>query len=131
MRISSLFILSIAMTSSMKAWACLPIPLEMRTDFYNDAVAQLLSYQNIRIDSLIKVEFADPRVISYEWIETDSGYECHDKEVLELKVSLAYQGNSIKEVCQLEGVVIKTEGFYSNAPKPSYEFRDVIDNCNI
>lgn len=110
------------------ALSCSVAPLEYYLKFYNDVTANLLSHKQIRLDQVRDLKYGKAEVIKYEWIEGDSGIDCHDKETLSLEISLSYENEESKK-CQLAGKVIKTEGFFTNAPKASYKYLNVIDSC--
>ncbi|MGE0171916.1 MAG: hypothetical protein AB7T49_03990 [Oligoflexales bacterium] len=117
-----------SMAYTTQAWACRPAPLEWRVDLKNDVAARFMTEQGVEISKVSKVEISDLNVLEYRWVESDPRFECHDHEKISAKVTIEYTnegGNS----CVAQGTVIKTEGFYSTAPKNSYEIKDVAGQC--
>ncbi len=120
-----------ALVFAAPSFACSSMPLEMRTDFFNDAAARVLSEAHVRLSEIhIHVtEFKNSTVVKYEWIKTDPAFMCHDKEALKTDVSFEYEKNKGKTACVLTATLTKTEAFYPGAPKTEYKIENLSNQC--
>lgn len=132
MKIGLLLMIALFGLAASPSYACLPMPLEMRNDFLNDAASRLLTQGHTRLDKMskISVKFENTKVIKYEWIKTNPGFECRDKETLSTDVTINFESGVPSGFgCEFKGTVKKVEGFYENAPRATYEFTNVSTLC--
>lgn len=113
------------------SFACSPMPLEMRSDFFNDAASQVLSKATVRISDvkITSTVFKNEAVVKYDWVKTDPAFMCHDRETIKTDVEITYDINGGKTGCHLLGTVTKVEAFYVDAPKTTYTIENFQKEC--
>jgi hypothetical protein len=127
----ALAVTTLALMIAVETFACTPMPLSMRNEFFNDALAQSLSKEGVRIldVKLLSTTYNNPRVVKYEWVKTDPAFMCHDRETLETSVEVSYEKNNGKTACVLVAKFTKTESYWADAPKTVYTVDTVRHDC--
>jgi len=125
------FAVLVTLGFAAQSFACSSMPVEMRTDFFNDAAARVLTEAHVKLSDIhIHVtEFKNTVAVKYEWIKTDPAFMCHDKETLKTDVSFEYEKDHGKTACVLKATLTKTEAFYTGAPKTEYKIENLTNEC--
>jgi hypothetical protein len=113
--------------ASANAMACLPTPLEWRFDLKNMMVAEVLTENRVSIEDLSSAQVTDLKVLKYEWIKTNSGFQCHDKETVSAKVAVSFIEKG--SLCVVKSEVQLVNSRYDGAPAPEFIIKSEPKDC--
>lgn len=123
------FLLSFFLVSA-PTYACLPAPVNLRVDVKNLLISQLMTNDWASLENLQSAEVSNLKVLSYEWIKSDPGFQCHDKEMISADVFVQYV-NEKDQTCTTQGAITVTNSMYEGAPRPEFKIEDLSSTCKV
>lgn len=124
------FIFVFFFLSITPAFACTPAPVEWRNDLKNLLISQLMTKHWASLESLKSASVTEMAVLRYDWVKSDPGYQCHDKEEVSAKVAVSFIHRDGKSLCKASAKIIVTNSLYEGAPRAVFKMEEETSSCS-